>query len=233
MVWRLKDGPKRVEKETEPAKAKSSVLDGFRAIFSTPTACFMVVGYVALIFTVTGYLTWMPTYMHETFNMSVKDASFQSMLWTHCFAAVGILIAGRIADKIGTKRLEWRMYMQGIGLLLSVPFIMLMGNSTEMWLVCVGLAGFGFFRSLFDANTYVVMFDVISPKYHSSTSGVLIMFGFGVGSFAPILLGAIKQYATLSMGLSILGVIWFVAGAVVLLGSKLFYRKDFEKLQQP
>ena len=125
------------------------------------------------------------------------------------------------------------MYMQGIGLILAAPFILLMGNSTELWLVCVGLAGFGFFRSLFDANTYVVMFDVIPPKYHSSTSGVLIMFGFGVGSFAPILLGVIKQYATLSAGLSILGIIWLVAGVVVLLGSKLFYRRDFEKLQQP
>ena len=125
------------------------------------------------------------------------------------------------------------MYMQGVGLILAAPFILLMGNSTELWLVCVGLAGFGFFRSLFDANTYVVMFDVIPPKYHSSTSGVLIMFGFGVGSFAPILLGVIKQYATLSAGLSILGIIWLVAGVVVLVGSKFFYRRDFEKLQQP
>ena len=229
MVWRLKDGPKNEKREAEPTKSKSSMFDGFRAIFTTPTACFMVVGYVSLIFTVTGYLTWMPTYMHETFNMEVKDASFQSMLWTHCFAAAGILIAGRIADKIGTKRLEWRMYMQGIGLLLSVPFIMLMGNSTEMWLVCVGLAGFGFFRSLFDANTYVVMFDVIHPKYHSSSSSVLIMLGFGIGALAPYLMSKLDN---LSMGITMLGIIWIFAGVVMLVGSKLFYRKDFEKLQK-
>ena len=164
--------------------------------------------------------------------MKLQDAGLQSMLWTHCLAAVGILIAGFIADRIGTKRLEWRMYMQGIGLILAAPFIFLMGNATELWLVCVGLAGFGFFRSLFDANTYVVMFDVIPPKYHSSTSGILIMFGFGVGSFAPYILSVIKQYASLSTGITILGVIWLVAGVFVLLGSKLFYRKDFEKLQQ-
>ena len=76
------------------------------------------------------------------------------------------------------------------------------------------------------------MFDVIPPKYHSSTSGVLIMFGFGIGSLAPIILGAIKQHASLSTGISILGLIWLIAGVVVLLGSKLFYRKDFEKLQK-
>ena len=154
------------------------------------------------------------------------------MLWTHCFAAAGILITGRITDMIGTKRLEWRMYIQGIGLILAAPFILLMGNSTELWLASIGLAGFGFFRALFDANTYVVIFDVIPPKYHSSCSGVLIMFGFGIGSLAPIILGAIKQFASLSTGLSVLGIIWLVAGVVMLAGSRIFYRKDFLKLQQ-
>ena len=232
MVWRLKDAPKAQTGSAELTKEKVSLLDGFRAIFTTPTACFMAVGYAALIFVLTGYLTWMPAYMYENFGMELKDAGFQSMLWTHCFAAVGILIAGFIADRIGTKRLEWRMYMQGIGLVCAVPFILLMGNATSLALVCVGLAGFGFFRSLFDANTYVVMFDVIHPKYHSSTSGVLIMFGFGIGSLAPYLLGAIKQYASLSTGITILGLIWLVAGVVMLVGSKLCYRKDFEKLQK-
>ena len=232
MAWRLKDSSAaKAEQSSEPTKEKASLLAGFRAIFTTPTACFMAVGYASLIFVLTGYLTWMPAYMYENFGMELKDAGFQSMLWTHCFAAVGILIAGSIADAIGTKRLEWRMYMQGIGLILAAPFILLMGNSTTELLVCVGLAGFGFFRSLFDANTYVVMFDVIPAKYHSSTSGILIMFGFGVGSLAPIILGVIKQYASLSTGITILGIIWLVAGVVVMVGSKLFYRRDFEKLQ--
>ena len=231
MAWRLKDAPKAQDNTTEPAKEKVSLLDGFRAIFTTPTACFMAIGYAALIFVITGYLTWMPTYMHDTFGMEPKDAGFQSMLWTHGFAAIGILIAGFIADRISTKRLEWRMYIQGIGLICAVPFILLMGNATSATLVCVGLAGFGLFRSLFDANTYVVMFDVIPPKYHSSTSGVLIMFGFGVGSLSPIILALIKEHASLSTGISILGLIWLVAGVVMLVGSKLFYRKDFEKIQ--
>lgn len=234
MVWRLKDGPstKKSTVATTKTKEKVSLLDGFRAIFTTPTACVMAFGYASLIFVLTGYLTWMPAYMHENFGMTLADAGFQSMLWTHCFAAAGILITGRITDMIGTKRLEWRMYIQGIGLILAAPFILLMGNSTELWLASIGLAGFGFFRALFDANTYVVIFDVIPPKYHSSCSGVLIMFGFGIGSLAPIILGAIKQFASLSTGLSVLGIIWLVAGVVMLAGSRIFYRKDFLKLQQ-
>ena len=232
MAWRLQD-KRELKKSSETApQDKVSLLDGFRVIFTTPTACFVTFGFASLIFVLTGYLTWMPTYMHENFEISLADAGFQSMLWTHCFAAVGVLLAGRAADKLGTKHIEWRMYMQGIGLIIAAPFILLMGNSTEMWLACIGLAGFGFFRALFDANTYVVLYDVIPAKYHSSSSGVMIMVGFGTGALAPVILGAIKQYASLSVGISALGVIWFVAGVVMLVGSKFFYRKDFLKLQQ-
>ena len=232
MAWRLKDKyPTKKSSEVDP-KDKVSLLDGFRVIFTTPTACFVTFGFASLIFVLTGYLTWMPTYMHENFGIGLAEAGFQSMLWTHCFAAAGVLIAGRAADKLGTKRIEWRMYMQGIGLIIAAPFIMLMGNSTEVWLACVGLAGFGFFRALFDANTYVVLYDVIPSKFHSSASGVMIMVGFGTGALAPVVLGAIKQYASLSAGISALGIIWLVAGAVMLVGSKIFYRKDYLKLQQ-
>ncbi len=232
MAWRLQD-KRELKKSSDTApQDKVSLLDGFRVIFTTPTACFVTFGFASLIFVLTGYLTWMPTYMHENFEISLADAGFQSMLWTHCFAAVGVLLAGRAADKLGTKHIEWRMYMQGIGLIIAAPFILLMGNSTEIWLACIGLAGFGFFRALFDANTYVVLYDVIPAKYHSSSSGVMIMVGFGTGALAPVILGAIKQYASLSVGISALGVIWFVAGVVMLVGSKFFYRKDFLKLQQ-
>ena len=118
------------------------------------------------------------------------------------------------------------------GLIAAAPFIMLMGNAAEMWLVCVGLAGFGFFRAFFDANTYVVVYDVIPAKYYSSCTGALCMMAWAVGSLSPMVLGFIKQYASLSTGLSILGCVWMVCGVIVLLGSKLFYRRDYERQQQ-
>ena len=45
MAWRLKDGHPEKVAEVEPAKEKTSLLDGFKVIFTTPTACFMAVGW--------------------------------------------------------------------------------------------------------------------------------------------------------------------------------------------
>lgn len=123
------------------------------------------------------------------------------------------------------------MAMQGFGLLAAVPFIVLMGNSVTLWVIYVGFAGFGFARAFFDANTYTVLYDVIPPRYHSSASGVMIMTGFAIGALAPLVLGMVKQAAGLSFGISMLAVVWLVCGAVMLLGAKYFYMKDYNKIR--
>lgn len=123
----------------------------------------------------------MPTYLYENFGMDLAGAGFHSMFYTHLFAFVGVLLAGRLSDKLGSLHPAWRMAMQGFGLLAAVPFIVLMGNSATLWVIYIGFAGFGFARAFFDANTYTVLYDVIPPRYHSSASGVMIMTGFAIG----------------------------------------------------
>lgn len=119
-----------------------------------------------------------------------------------------------------------------MGLLLGAPFIFMMGNSEIIWVVYVGLAGFGFMRALFDANTYTVLYDVTPERLHSSASGAMIMVGFGFGSLAPVVLGAIKEAMSLSAGISVLAVIWVVCGVMMTGGAKLFYRKDYDKIHK-
>lgn len=121
------------------------------------------------------------------------------------------------------------MIMQGLGLLIAVPFIIMMGNSTTLLFIYAGFAGFGFARAFFDANTYTVLYDVIPSKYHSSASGVMIMIGFGVGAFAPIVLGYIKSILGLSFGITSLAAIWFLCGIGMILAGKIFYLKDHNK----
>ncbi len=230
MALRLKDKkePKSADAITEP---KPRIIEGFRMVFTTPTALILTVSFAGLIFVLTGYLTWMPTYLFERFDMDLAGAGFHSMFYTHLFAFIGVLIAGRLSDKLGSLHPAWRMAMQGGGLLIAVPFILLMGNSATLWLIYIGFAGFGFARAFFDANTYTVLYDVIPPRYHASASGVMIMTGFGIGALSPLVLGAIKQAAGLSFGFSMLAIIWLVCGTIMLFGAKYFYMKDYNKIK--
>lgn len=229
MIFRLKDNKKAVNSESQNIVEKIKFLDGFRVLFRTRTSLCLAIAFSIFIFVLTGYLTWMPTYLYENFNMNLTQAGFHSMFYTHLFAFIGIIFAGKFSDKSAKKNPSRRLLFQFFGLLISAPFIFLMGNSTVLPIIYLGFAGFGLGRAFFDANTYAILYDVIPEKYHSSVSGAMIMCGFGTGALSPLFLALIKSYFNLSLGISILGLLWIIAALVVLIIYKYYFKTDYKK----
>jgi MFS family permease len=233
LILRLKDKVK-VDSVKQESVKKPSFFEAMAAIFRVPTAVCMIVGFTSLIFVLTGYLTWMPKYLMETFELSSASAGFNSMFWTHAAAFVGVLIAGMLSDKVaaGKGGGKNRLLLQAGGLMLAAPCIALMGLSSNIAIVYAALAGFGFFRAFFDANTYAILYDVIPAKYHSSSSAVLQMFGFGMGSLAPLILGIMSPKMGLSGGIASLAIIWVVASVVLIAARMFFFDKDAAALKK-
>lgn len=227
LIFRLKD---RKEPDANDKKERVKYRDALKVFFNTPTAILLTIGFSGLIFVLTGYLTWTPTYLFEKFSMSLSMAGFHSMFYTHMFAFLGIILAGRLSDKLALKNPGNRILMQAGGLLLAVPFIILMGNSNGLAAVYIGLAGFGFARAFFDANTWAVLYDVIPKKYQSSASGIMLMIGFGVGSLAPLVLGFLKGRIGLSLGISLLSVVWVACGIILIVAYRFTFTKDYNKI---
>lgn len=227
LIFRLKD---KIDYQEEKKEEKVRLSEGFKVLFRTPTALMLTIGFSGLIFVLTGYLTWMPTYLYENFDMSLSSAGFHSMFYTHLFAFIGVILTGKYSDKFAKRNPASRMMIQGIGLLIAVPFVIMMGNSGVLAMIYIGFAGFGFARALFDANTYTVLYDVIPEKYHSSASGVMIMTGFLVGSISPIILGYMKPLFGLSFGLTMLSVVWAVCGLLLVFTSKYLYKRDYARI---
>ena len=227
LIIRLKD---KTFVKKDRSKEKIRFFEAVKIIFRTPTALSLTIAFCGLIFVLVGYLTWTPTYLYEKFDMSLSRAGFNSMFYTHMFAFVGIIIAGKYSDKLAKKNPAIRLLMQGIGLLCAAPFIVIMGNSNVLLTIYIGFAGFGFARAFFDANTYAILYDVIPEKYHSSASGIVIMIGFSVGSLAPLVLGYLKPILGLSFGISILAVVWVLSGILLLIAYMYFFKNDYSKI---
>lgn len=239
MILRLRDkadAPK-VDK-ANLANPFTTIWKGFKTVFSTPTSLMLTIGFSGLIFVITGYMTWVPAYLQEEMGQTQAAAGFNSMFWTYVAAFVGVLLAGSMSDKLAIKKNRVRMSLQGIGLLGGAVFLFFMGklgifgdNATVVLVVLYTcFAGWGFFRAFFDANTYSVLYDVTPPHLHASCSSAMIMTGFAVGAFAPVVLGALKEsMGSLAATFPILAVIWVVCGILMLVVARTSYQKDYDK----
>ena len=235
LVARLRDKEEpqaRIETQTLP---KPTFKESVSAFFKVPTAICVLIAYTGGIFVITGYLTWMPKLMKETFDLSMATAGFHSMFWANVAAFLGVMLGGGVNDRIMTRSRNHgadRLWIQMAGLIIAAPFIVMMGRSHSFIAVCVALAGFGLFRGIFESCTYPILFDVISSKYYSMATAVMILFGFSIGALAPWILGIISDKFGLAGGISLLGLVWVVVGIAPMIARLKFYKRDFEALRK-
>ena len=259
MVFRLKD--KKEDRHVADAPCndvqKPGLLDGFKVVFTTPTALILTIGFSGFIFVITGYMTWVPAFLQGEYGLSITDAGLHSMLWTYVAAFAGVLLAGTLSDKMAVRDRKVRMVIQGIGLLLGSVFLFFVQASTPVWIVYLSFAGWGFFRAFFDANIYTVLYDVTPSRLHASCSSALITTGFAVGALAPVILGMLipepeamvslagdcnswsvatkgatpeEISASWTVAFKVLAAVWIACGAMMLWASKKFYQKDYDKI---
>jgi sugar phosphate permease len=204
----------RVRDVPPPAHASPALLaDSARAIVSQPVARYVALASAATIFVNIGYLAWLPVYLFERFQLPLAKAGLTSMLFHHALAFAGVMLGGLLSDRFAPARPRVRMEIQAVALLAGAPFLFFLGRAATEWAAYGALAGFGFFRGLFESNLYPAFYSVIAPRYHSAASGLLIAFSFLVASGAPVLLGKVKETAGLAAGISGLSV-FYVAGAM-------------------
>ena len=233
MAIRLKDKKDGHVAPADVKEDKVGILDGFKVVFTTPTALMLTIGFSGLIFVITGFMTWVPAFLQEEFGQTQAAAGFNSMFYTYVAAFIGVLLAGSLSDKFAAKSNKARMLLQAFGLIVGAVFLFIMGNSATLWVLYLSFAGWGFFRAFFDANTYTVLYDVTPSRLHASCSSAMITTGFAVGALAPVVLGAMKEsLGSLSATFPVLGIIWVVCGILMAIVSYTSYQRDYDKLNK-
>ena len=233
MAVRLKDKEEEKGVASVVDEKKPGIFDGFKTVFTTPTALVLTIGFSGFIFVITGYMTWVPAFLQEEFGQTQAAAGFNSMFWTYLAAFAGVLLAGTLSDKFAVRDRKVRMVIQGVGLILGAAFLFFVGSNMALWLIYLCFAGWGFFRAFFDANIYTVLYDVTPSRLHASCSSALITTGFAVGALAPVILGAMKDsMGSLSATFPVLGAVWVVCGILMLIVSRTHYQKDYDKINR-
>ncbi|SDJ01048.1 Sugar phosphate permease [Pedobacter sp. ok626] len=225
LAWRIKSIQLINTVSTNHVRA-GFIKEAVLALFKKPTAILLGMAFACLVFVNVAYLTWMPTFLHEKFKLSIVEAGFSSMFYHHIFAFAGVIFGGWCSDKFALKSSGNRLIIQSVGLLLGAPFILAMGQAENASYTYVMLAAFGFCRGIYEANTYTTLFLVIEPQYRSTSVGIISMFAFITGAIAPVLLGYLKPGMGLSNGLSSLSVAYLIGGVLILVALIKFYKRD-------
>jgi sugar phosphate permease len=205
---------------------KKSVKEVIKVFFTKPTAILLALAFAGMQFAGVGFLTWMPTFLHEKFNFSLARAGFDSTFYHHIAAFIGVIVGARIADKLAQKYFGIRGFVQMVGLLIGAPFIIIMSKSDSILIIYIALTFFGLCRGIYDSNIFAALYDVIEIPYRATATGIMLMFAFVVGSLSPFILGILKPIFGLSNGLAFLSIGYFLAAFFILIALIFFYKRD-------
>jgi MFS family permease len=210
----------------EAGPEKLEVAKTAAIIFRKPTAVLLTLGFACMVFVNVGYLTWMPSFIGSKFNLSLAEAGFNSLFYHHVGAITGVLIGGKLADRLSLKDRKARLLVQGVSLLLAAPFIYWMAAGATEAATYFALFAFGVFRGAYDSNIFASLYEVVPVHIRSSASGLMLMGAFLVGAFSPYLLGIVKPSLGMSMGLSLLSLVYVLGGVMIVGAALLFFKKD-------
>lgn len=209
--------------------AKASFKDAFMVMFRKPAAMSLALGFGMMIYVDCGFKTWMPTFLQEHFKMDAAIAATNAVVWHYAGAFIGVMVGGRITDKLASVRKTIRFEANIAGLVLGAPFIYLMAVAPSVTLCCLAMLAFGLCRGIYDSNLFASLFDVVAPRYRASASGLMLCFAFIIGSTSPMVLGWIRDHFGMGYGIASLSGFYLLGGVIILFGRNLFFKRDYEE----
>jgi predicted MFS family arabinose efflux permease len=160
---------------------------------------------------------WMPTHIYDKFGISLTHAGFYAAMSAQSGSLIGALIGGWSADRAREKAAGGRIVVQAVGLGMAMPFVVLSGIAPGLAVTLAGCVGWGMFKSVYEANIFASMFDVMPPEVRGSVVGTMNMAAWMLGaSTAPIVIGYIAKKSSMSIAIASASSIYAV-GLILLL----------------
>lgn len=190
LLWSRRFAPaiRMVEQSSKP-----TVKQSIKAFFGCRSAMLVAVCYVAEVFVGYGYSAWGPKFIAQKFNLSASVAATGVMFWHYAAAFAAILVAGRVTDRFVVRWPRFRLALSASALVVTMPALVLFGTSDSLPVVWAASATLGAMLGVIGANQFTVIFDVVPSQYRAGSIGFLNVIAGLVGSFSPIVLGALSQ----------------------------------------
>jgi hypothetical protein len=225
VLWVFLREPARDEAErlesgasaTEAPRPTIPLLQFLGELFRTPSALMLILAFFGANSVGLVFLSWMPKYMKDNFEMSLTMAGFSASFYLQVASIIGATIGGALADVARRHFPGGRILTQSLGAMLGIPFIYLAGLATEATQLVVYLTLFGLAKGIYDANIWASMYDVVHPTRRATMLGLANMigwFGAGLGTYG---IGVATTRLNVTMGQALASTSVIYAGVALLL----------------
>jgi len=159
---------------------------------------------------------WLPDHLYERFRYSLTASGFNATAFIQFTCLVGVVMGAWLADRLVRRVPAGRLYLAGVGFLLSAPCAYLMFAVSSVGEFRFFALLFGLISGLNVGNGIAAAYDTVTDKNYSFSGGVYNMAGGVSAAVAMWLAGALKQTLGLS-GLMAISAAVTVASAVLFL----------------
>lgn len=154
---------------------------------------------------------WLPTLYSNTLHLDMSTAGPMATITIAMSSFFGVLIGGFVSDKWVQRHLKGRIYTGVIGLVMTIPALVLIGYGHSVATILGGGIIFGLGFGIFDVNNMPILCQFVSSRYRATGYGLMNLVGIGSGAFITSLLGKSAGAGNLGKDFALLGIVVFVA----------------------
>ena len=200
----------------------ANALSSIGEVLKTPMVRILIMVFVGANFVAGIFLTWMPTYLKRTFQMSLSMSGVSATVYLQIASVLGVITGGILADRLAKNHRGGRMMAQALGLFAGVPFIFLTGWTLSIPVLVLAMIGFGYFKGMYDANIWASLHDVVRPERRATAVGVMNSIGWLGGGAGAYAIGVAAPIFGMSGCLSANSLVYLCVGLLMVFGVRAY-----------
>lgn len=189
---------------SEPAQHGASAANPWD-LLKKPAFLLIVGGGACVSFAGYSLTAFAPAYLVRTRGMSLGEVGVQYGVASGLTGIVGLLVVGRIADRLSARDPRWLLWLVGVMIAALLPFSALAFVVQDRALCIVFIAMSYVIGTAYMAPSIAAIQRLVRVEQRATASAVFLFFGAIIGSAGPFLTGVISDALTADMGVMSLG----------------------------
>jgi predicted MFS family arabinose efflux permease len=223
----------RTVDEPRETKATTSEEVAIGDLVQVPSFLLMCTTFPVFVFGLWLIYGWFPTFLHNKFSLNQADAAFNATVYLQGATFLGLIAGGFLADALFHRTKAARLWLLVASFVLCAPCLAALGASPSLNATRLAAIGFGLFAGLLQGNIFPAAFEVAPAHTRSSAVGALNFFGAIVSGFATLYGGLWQVTLGMDRLLALTAVAYLGAGILLIVGIRVFFRRDYERIHSP